>query len=160
MLRVFAALRALAWSTGFIVLWGWLALQIREPAGGTLPAATRPVGTVCMVLGGALALWCISLFVVVGRGTPAPFDPPQQFVPTGPYRWVRNPMYVGGLLVLIGFSLWHHSTAMLLFAAAIAVVLHVFVLVYEEPSLRRRFGGAYEDYRTRIPRWLPRMPRT
>ena len=77
MLRVFAALRALAWSTGFILLWGWLALQIRGPAGGTLPAVTRPVGTVCMVLGGALALWCISLFVVVGRGTPAPFDPPQ-----------------------------------------------------------------------------------
>jgi len=160
MLRWFAALRALAYSAGFIWVWGWLALQVRGPAGGTLPAVTRPAGTALMVVGGAIALWCISLFVLVGHGTPAPFDPPRAFVPVGPYRWVRNPMYVGGLLVLVGFSLWHHSLAMVAFAAGVAVALHLFVILYEEPSLRQRFGATYDDYRTRVSRWLPRVPRS
>lgn len=156
---IFTALRALAYATGFVFLWGWIALQARAVAGGMpLPAGTRPVGVALMAVGGLVALWCIAWFVVAGRGTPAPFDAPRTFVAGGPYRWVRNPMYLGALLVLIGFGLWHSSLSMVLVAVPAAVVVHLFVLGYEEPTLRERFREDYAAYLTRVNRWMPKRP--
>jgi protein-S-isoprenylcysteine O-methyltransferase Ste14 len=159
MTKIFAAVRALAYMTAFVFLWGWLALQMRPIGGGwSLPTGSRLAGTALMVVGGIVVLCCVGWFVFVGRGTPAPFDPPRSFVPEGPYRWVRNPMYLGALLVLIGFGLWHGSLSMVLLALPAAVLAHLFVVLYEEPALRQRFGQPYAAYLALVNRWVPKRP--
>jgi protein-S-isoprenylcysteine O-methyltransferase Ste14 len=158
--ELMAALRTLVYMTGFVFVWGWLALQVRSLGwGGALPQESRAVGTVLMIVGGLLVLSCVGWFVVVGRGTPAPFDPPRSFVPGGPYRWVRNPMYLGALLVLIGFGLWHASLSMALLALPALALAHLFVVLYEEPTLRRRFGPPYAAYLALVNRWVPKPPK-
>ncbi len=112
-----------------------------------------------MIFGGILVLCCAAWFVAVGRGTPAPFDAPRTFVAQGPYRWVRNPMYLGALLVLVSFGLWHHSVSMILLAVPAAVLAHLFVVFYEETTLRRRFGLPYVAYLALVNRWVPKRPR-
>jgi protein-S-isoprenylcysteine O-methyltransferase Ste14 len=102
---------------------------------------------------------CLRDFAVVGRGTPAPFDPPQQLVATGLYRWVRNPMYLSALLLLVGEAIWLAAPVLLRYAAAFFLVMHLFVVLYEEPALRRKFGESYDRYRATVPRWLARRPR-
>jgi protein-S-isoprenylcysteine O-methyltransferase Ste14 len=159
MTRVLVAMRAIGYMAGFVLVWGWLALQLRSVGRDwVLPAGTRVVGTLLMVLGGALVLTCAAWFVVVGRGTPAPFDAPRAFVPGGPYRWVRNPMYLGALVLLVGFGLWHRSPSMALLALPAFVLAHLFVVLYEEPTLRRRFGRPYDAYLTLVNRWVPKPP--
>src|SRR6266566_2162768 len=156
---VFAGVRALVYMTGFVFLWGWLALQARSVYGGLpVSAGFRPVGAALMVAGGMVVVSCAGWFLVAGRGTPAPFDAPRAFVAGGPYRWVRNPMYLGALLVLIGFGLWHQSLSMVLLALPAAAVAHLFVVWYEEPTLRRRFGLPYVGYLALVHRWLPKRP--
>lgn len=156
-----AALRSLLYGTLFLGFWAWVALQTRaidHLLGGPLAPLARPAGVVVMLVGGALAVTCAATFVVHGRGTPAPFDPPREFVAAGPYRWVRNPMYIGGVALLAGFGLWHRSPAMVLFAGILALLFHLFVLLYEEPHLEEEFGETYREYRASVRRWLPRPP--
>ncbi|MFQ5680019.1 MAG: methyltransferase family protein [Gemmatimonadota bacterium] len=158
----FRAVRTAVYGSAFLFLWGWLALQSRpfdRALGGALPEGVRTAGLPLMVVGAVLAFACAALFVARGRGTPAPFDPPREFVATGPYRWVRNPMYVGGLSLLAGFSLWHRSLAMLLFTGLVWGLVHLFVVWVEEPGLERRFGEGYRRYRRTVRRWWPRRPR-
>jgi protein-S-isoprenylcysteine O-methyltransferase Ste14 len=107
--------------------------------------------------GGALALWCIVTFVVIGRGTPAPFDPPRRLVIAGPYRFVRNPMYLGAILALAGAALFYQSWTLLGYCSAFALLMHVFVVAHEEPTLRASFGGDYADYCRRVSRWRPKV---
>lgn len=111
-----------------------------------------------MVVGATLALVCIGTFVVRGRGTPALFDPPREFVAAGLYRRTRNPMYIGGLTLLFGFGLANRSPAMLALTVALSLFMHLFVILYEEPGLKRRFGSSYERYLDSTPRWMPRFP--
>jgi protein-S-isoprenylcysteine O-methyltransferase Ste14 len=106
--------------------------------------------------GAALALWCIVTFAVIGRGTPAPFDPPRRLVVIGPYRLVRNPMYLGAGLALARAALFYESRALLGYCAAFAFVMYLFVVVYEEPTLRATFGAPYVRYCERVHRWWPR----
>ncbi len=158
MKTIWIALRAAVWGSGFVLLWGWIAYQVYlrpPPFGVELPAWVRPAGLVFMPLGGALAVWCIASFVVRGHGTAAPFDPPREFVATGPYGIIRNPMYVGGFLCLAGWALYVGSFGALLVAVGMLVAAHLFVVLYEEPSLESRFGDEYRDYRRRTPRWIP-----
>jgi protein-S-isoprenylcysteine O-methyltransferase Ste14 len=108
-------------------------------------------------LGAAIALRCISTFVVIGRGTPAPFDPPRRLVVRGPYRFVRNPMYIGAALALAGAALFYNSVTLLAYSCVFLVATHLFVIGYEEPTLRRKFGSDYDDYRRNVCRWLPRF---
>lgn len=117
------------------------------------------IGIVLAALGLVGALGCAGTFVVAGRGTPAPFDAPRRFVASGPYRWVRNPMYVAGVVLLLGFGLWHRSAAMSLFAFLFGLAAHLFVVLWEEPRLADRFGQRYLAYRRRVNRWIPRPPR-
>jgi protein-S-isoprenylcysteine O-methyltransferase Ste14 len=102
----------------------------------------------------ACAFWG---FALRGKGTPAPFDPPKQLVVEGPYRIVRNPMYWSVALVMLGEGLVFHSLTLVELAAAFFAATNLFVLFYEEPVLRRKFGAEYEDYCRRVPRWLPRF---
>jgi protein-S-isoprenylcysteine O-methyltransferase Ste14 len=108
-------------------------------------------------LGAGLALYlaCVWQFGSTGRGTPAPIDPPRHLVIRGPYRFVRNPMYLGVLLVVLGWALFFSSRDLLIYAAIVAAAFHFFVLVIEEPILRRKFGSSYAAYTANVRRWLP-----
>ena len=155
------ALRTLVYATGFTLFWGWIALRVRSydaDLGIVLPHWTRGFGIPLMVIGGIVALTCAGTFVVVGQGTPAPFDAPRRFVAVGPYKYVRNPMYVGGLIVFFGFGLYLRSFSVLLLSFGVFLLLHLFVTLYEEPNLRNRFGLSYEDYCRHVNRWIPRLP--
>lgn len=125
--------------------------------------ARRPLlawaGLAPLVAGAGVLLRCIWDFAAAGRGTLAPVDPPTVLVVRGPYRYVRNPMYVGVLWVLLGEAMLFWSVPLLVYAAAFFAMAHAFVTLYEEPALRRRFGASYEAYARDVRRWLPRRPR-
>jgi protein-S-isoprenylcysteine O-methyltransferase Ste14 len=112
-----------------------------------------------IVAGAALYVWCVWNFAAVGDGTPGLWDAPRRVVATGPYRWVRNPIYIGALLVVLGESWLFMSPPLLVYAAAMAVFCHLFVTGYEERKLARQFGDSYLGYRRTVPRWIPRRPR-
>jgi protein-S-isoprenylcysteine O-methyltransferase Ste14 len=142
---------------GFVLV--FLPAQILEEAGVSTPehfGAFQMVGILVTVVGAALALWCVFTFAFVGKGTPAPFDPPRRLVVRGPYGVVRNPMYVGASLALGGAALFYESLALAAFAGGFVVVTHLFVRIYEEPTLWRMFGEEYEAYCRDVGRWLPK----
>ncbi len=114
---------------------------------------------VLIVLGAVGYFWCAWDFAFAGRGTPAPIDPPKVLVARGLYRFVRNPMYISVLLVLVGESLLFRSVALLRYAVIWFAIVYLFVVLYEEPALKRKFGASYEEYRRRVWRWIPRIPR-
>jgi protein-S-isoprenylcysteine O-methyltransferase Ste14 len=107
-------------------------------------------------VGVAVVLWCEWDFATFGRGTPFPLDAPKQLVARGLYRFVRNPMYVGVLLAILGQALWFESAATLWYAMVAALFFHLFVVFYEEPTLRRKFGESYAQYAKAVPRWMPK----
>ena len=108
------------------------------------------------LIGAAVMLCCAWDFIVKGRGTPAPIDPPRELVISGLYRFFRNPMYDGALLVLFGHVLWFPSLALLVCPIIFFVAFHLFVVLYEERTLLKKFGAAYEAYCRSVPRWIPR----
>ena len=109
------------------------------------------------LIGVATLLGCFWDFLVKGKGTPAPIDPPKELVVSGLYHYVRNPMYVGVFLVILGHFLWFGFLNLLIYAVVVGIVFHSFVTLYEEPNLKNRFGAVYEDYLKRVPRWLPKF---
>ena len=109
--------------------------------------------------GSSILLRCIWDFAVSGHGTLAPIDPPLHLVISGLYRYVRNPMYLGVLLVVISEAWLFRSGALLVQAGVAFIVVHGFVLLYEEPHLQRQFGSSYADYCQSVNRWLPRRPK-
>jgi protein-S-isoprenylcysteine O-methyltransferase Ste14 len=106
----------------------------------------------------SLYLWCVWAFAAVGRGTPGPWDAPRQVVAAGPYRWVRNPIYIAALLIVCGEAWLFRSVELLLYAGALAVAFHLLVIGFEEPRLRAQFGEPYETYRGTVARWIPHPP--
>lgn len=115
------------------------------------------LGGLLILLGAPVLLESFGRFALEGRGTPAPIAPPERLVVHGFYRFVRNPMYVAVLLVVAGEGLLFGSVAVLQFALIAFVCVHLFVLLYEEPTLRGKFGAEYETYRSHVRRWLPRL---
>lgn len=115
------------------------------------------LGLLPLATGVAILFWCIRDFAVVGRGTLAPIDPPKVLVARGPYRYVRNPMYIGVMLILLGEAGLFESVGMLIYAAVFLAAAHGFVTFYEEPVLRRKFGESYGAYCRRVHRWRPRL---
>jgi protein-S-isoprenylcysteine O-methyltransferase Ste14 len=109
------------------------------------------------LIGLIVLLWSFWNFLVDGRGTPAPVDPPRELVAAGFYRYVRNPMYAGVLLILIGHFLWFGFWLLLTYTALAFTATHLFVTLYEEPTLKRKFGTAYENYLESVPRWIPKI---
>jgi protein-S-isoprenylcysteine O-methyltransferase Ste14 len=118
-------------------------------------AAPQIAGMILGAVGAAVALWCVFTFATIGRGTPAPFDPPRRLVIRGPYRFVRNPMYIGAGVALASAALFYESWPLLGYAGLFLLVAHVFVVLYEEPTLRRTFGQEYEAYCRQVRRWRP-----
>ena len=154
-----AAIAALAVGAAFFALWFWLLPQwlgFRVDLAGA--ANWRWLAALPSVAGFAVALRCVWDFGWTGGGTPAPVAPPKRLVVVGFYRHVRNPMYVGfaagwvGLWIVFG----HANPVAIAVAAAVALGVHLFVLLYEEPTLRRKFGRDYEQYCRNVHRWWPR----
>ena len=160
--RLWVALRAIVYATAFIALWLWLVYEAHlrpPPLGVHLPAWAAPIGIALMPVGALLMGTCIAAFVLRGRGTPMPLDPPREFVASGPYRWVRNPMYIGMFVFLVGYALCATSFGALLVAFGMLAAAHLFTVLYEEPGLERRFGESYRKYRRTTRRWIPGPPR-
>ena len=107
--------------------------------------------------GAAVLMWCVFDFYRIGGGTLAPWDPPKRLVILGLYRFVRNPMYVGVLALVAGWSLVAGSPVLAAYDAALALVFHFRVILYEEPTLARTFGFDWTEYRKSVPRWLPKL---
>jgi protein-S-isoprenylcysteine O-methyltransferase Ste14 len=157
--HMFVAFRAVAYATCFIgFLLIYLPARILSWAGIVHPGAMawpQFTGMTIGTVGALAALWCVFTFVVKGKGTPAPFDPPRRLVIQGPYRFVRNPMYLGAALALAGAACFYKSVTLLIYGCIFLLVTHFFVIGYEEPTLRRTFGPDYERYCHRVRRWLP-----
>ena len=119
--------------------------------------ALRIVGAVLVVLGLLGLVDSTIRFAFVGLGTPAPIAPPRHLVVSGPYRHVRNPMYVAILVILVGQALVLGTVVLLRYAVMVWVLFHAFVYLYEEPDLAAKFGPEYETYRKHVGRWWPRV---
>jgi protein-S-isoprenylcysteine O-methyltransferase Ste14 len=153
-------LASLLVGAAFLALWFWLLprwLGFRVEISGA--ARWRWIAAIPSALGFAVALRCIWDFGRTGHGTPAPIAPPQKLVVVGPYRYVRNPMYLGffagwiGLWVIFGRA----SRVTVIGACAVVLGTALFVMLYEEPTLRKMFGADYEEYCRNVRRWLPRV---
>ena len=125
----------------------------RSPGGGALTW----LGGLIIFTGAAIYFRCAWEFAVRGLGTPAPIAPTKFLVTTALHRYVRNPMYVGVALIILGQSALFRSVHLAEYAGLMLLVAHAFVIFYEEPTLRRRFGESYEEYCRRVPRWIPRL---
>jgi len=136
----------------------WLILEHRPPSAAALPLYIRLPGGLLMAFGAALYVSCLWDFTFTGRGTPAIWDPPVVFVSKGLYRFVRNPMYLAVVNILVGEALFFQSAVLGWMAAGVMLGFHLFVLIYEEPALKRRFGASYERYCSEVSRWLPCWP--
>src|SRR5574337_1072783 len=143
-------------------------LMVPGTAGVLIPLriAARPIpaptweawsmaGLVLLAAGAAGYFWCLWEFALTGRGTPAPIDPPRHLVVRGPYRFVRNPIYVSAVAVVVGWAAYLHSTPVFLYAIVLAGAFHLFVVTVEEPTLQDKFGDSYTHYRHTVRRWLP-----
>jgi protein-S-isoprenylcysteine O-methyltransferase Ste14 len=159
MKTLFLVLRAIIYLVGALVLWGWLALAVRpndNDFGVVLPTWTEIPGIPLLVVGGMLFLTCVILFILQGRGTLVFWDSPSRFVAVGPYKYVRNPMYIGAFLSLAGFGLLLQSLSVLILSLLQILVFHLFVVLVEERSLEERFGESYVEYKKYVNRWIPK----
>ena len=157
---MFVLARALVYATlfiGFVLV--FLPANVAAWSGTSAPdrnGIPQVLGVIVAAAGALLAVSCILTFVFLGRGTPAPFDPPRKLVVRGPYRLLRNPMYLGAGATLLGAALYYESAALAAYAAVFLVLMHALVRGYEEPMLRQTFGREYEKYCRRVGRWWPR----
>lgn len=162
MKQFYIIIRSIIYVPLFILFFGWLAQNVRvydTKIGVTIAIWTRPIGITFMIIGGILVLLCVVVFILRGKGTPAVFDPPTEFVATGPYAYVRNPMYIGGFILLIGFGLYYTSISILILSIILLELFHLFVVFIEEPALEKLFGKSYFDYKMQINRWIPKRKR-
>jgi protein-S-isoprenylcysteine O-methyltransferase Ste14 len=115
------------------------------------------VGLTCIIVGAALLAACVWEFARKGRGTLSPVDPPRHLVVQGLYRYVRNPMYLAVTMILLGEAISARSFDLVVYWAVFFLLANLFIIGYEEPYLRRRFGASYDEYTTRVRRWIPRI---
>lgn len=158
-MNVFIIVRAVTYAALFVgLVLIYVPARLLSWSGIVRPAAIELqqfAGMVVGASGAAVALWCILTFAFIGKGTPAPFDPPRRLVIQGPYRFVRNPMYIGAGLALASASLFYESLPLLGYTGLFFLATHAFVVWYEEPILRQTFGQEYEAYCRQVRRWWP-----
>jgi protein-S-isoprenylcysteine O-methyltransferase Ste14 len=143
-----------------VVLFPWLIMQFRDGS-QPWPLAVRVLGVVLIALGGIACVATFAQFAVEGIGTPFPTNPPssRKVMVGGPYRYVRNPMYVSYFVVIIGEALLLSRPVLFIYLVGVAVFVVAFVRWWEEPTMGKRFGAEYEAYLKRVPGWWPRWPR-
>lgn len=137
------------------VPWRICRWQMGAPLGGI--AALRVVGGLLIAAGLPVLLDSFARFALKGLGTPAPVFPPQHLVVSGLYRYVRNPMYVAVAALIFGQGLLFGSVRVLEYGVAVWAVFHLWVVIYEEPTLRKTFGAEFEEFCANVPRWVPRL---
>lgn len=156
---MFTIFRALIYASLFVgFLFVYLPARLLARTGIVRPAAIdwpQITGALICAAGVAVALWCVGTFIFVGKGTPAPFDPPRRLVIRCPYRYVRNPMYIGAAFALGGAALFYASLWLLIYDLVLLAMAHTIVVFYEEPTLRKSFGADYETYCRSVRRWRP-----
>jgi protein-S-isoprenylcysteine O-methyltransferase Ste14 len=133
------------------------ALLLRGEPGWRVDGARAVLGGPLILAGALLYACCAYAFARFGQGTPAPIDPPRHLVSRGLYARTRNPMYLGVITMVLGEAVVFGSSRLLAYASAIFTGFHLFVVLYEEPAHRRRFGADFEEYCRRVPRWVPRL---
>lgn len=143
------------------VIAGWLPLRLFErralwPGSWGLE---QWLGALLTLLGAVVFLHSVWVLAVRGQGTPLFFDPPKKLTKRGPYKWVRNPMYLAFCALVAGEALFFHSWHIGVYFVCLVCVLHLVVVLHEERELRFRHGAVYEDYKREVPRWLPRKPK-
>jgi protein-S-isoprenylcysteine O-methyltransferase Ste14 len=121
------------------------------------PGANRPIGFAILAAAHVLLIALVARFVRQGGGTPVPLQPPTQMISQGLYARVRNPMYATYVVIVCGEAILYRSWILLGYTAALALLVHSYVVRVEEPKLRARFGAAYERYCETSGRWLPRL---
>jgi len=158
---MFVLIRTIIYATlfiGFFLIYIPASLLRRSGIGFPLNIEWQQLtGIVIGAIGTSMALWCIFSFAILGKGTPAPFDPPQRLVIRGPYRIVRNPMYLAAGVALTGAALFYDSWELIVYTSVLLVITHLLVVFYEEPVLKKTFGPDYDVYRTQTGRWLPKF---
>jgi protein-S-isoprenylcysteine O-methyltransferase Ste14 len=153
---------ALFWSAVFLVAApGTMAGYIPWAISGWRLDTTRPaliiLGVILVAGGLGLLLECFGRFAIEGHGTPAPLAPPDRLVVTGPYRRVRNPMYVAVTALILGQTALFADIRLLAYGLIFWLLTHAFVVFYEEPALRRAFPKDYPAFAAAVPRWRPRL---
>ena len=148
--RALLAFLALPGTVAFLVPW----MLRRADSTGRI----EPAGLIPLTLGVVLLLWCVRDFYVSGKGTVAPWSPPRQLVVIGLYRFSRNPIYIGVMLILCGWAITYRSQLIAVYAAIVMVAFHLRVVLAEEPWLARTHGDEWRRYRMRVPRWLGIRP--
>lgn len=137
---------------------GWVPLRLRGHAQASSRLLLVSLSTFLIAIGIAIylhtAFWG---FALRGHGTPAPNAPTQKLVVEGLHRYIRNPMYIGVFLIALGQAVLFRSLTLFRYAAGFWLAAHLFVLLYEEPTLERKFGEEYRNYKQRVPRWFPRF---
>jgi protein-S-isoprenylcysteine O-methyltransferase Ste14 len=142
---------AVAWLVGYL-------RPLDSSLGVELPVWVQVPGIVAVVVGAAGVLACGAMLSTVGIGTLRGQERllPKDFLATGPFRFVRNPMSLSGVILMAGIALWHRSALALGLAAGLLLLFHAIIVWVEEPGLERRFGESYREYKRHVPRWLPR----
>lgn len=157
--KLFTGIKTFIFSSVFILVWGWIFLNISRIFDKyfniRFPEWSQICGIVLIFTGSVIGLICIVTLFITGNGTPAPFDAPKKFVSSGPYKFIRNPMYLGGLIILIGFGFYENSISIVLFSILWILSANIFIIYFEEPSLRKRFGSTYDNYCKTVMRWTP-----
>jgi protein-S-isoprenylcysteine O-methyltransferase Ste14 len=153
--------RAITYATLFIgLVLVYLPAQLLSAVGVARPVhfgAPQLAGLIVGAAGATVAISCILTFALVGRGTPAVFDPPRRLVVRGPYKHLRNPMYLGASLALAGAALFYETWVLWVYAGVFLFLTHLVVARYEEPTLRQTFGEDYETYCRQVHRWWPTL---
>ena len=140
----------------------WIPYRLVSSPGprGSIPLGNlRYAGLAAILIGALIYLWCAWDFAFAGKGTPAPIDPPKELVVRGLYKYVRNPMYIGVLSLVLGQAVWFEAVTLFAYAGVVFLLFSAFVFFYEEPALKRKFGDSYKSYCETVPRWLPRVGR-
>jgi protein-S-isoprenylcysteine O-methyltransferase Ste14 len=157
-------IRAIAGSVGFVffggptIVAGLVPWVLTRWDADPQPLALKILGGIVLAAGGALVLETTARFALQGRGTPAPWAPPERFVERGSYRFVRSPMYLGVILLIVGQGLLLGREILYAWAVIAWLIFELSLVVWEEPGLRVRFGESYDDYRRRVRRWVPTRP--
>lgn len=155
-LKLLNYLKTIMWSgifLGFFGLWFVPNLIYGEPISNFIFQFS--LGSLVSLLGLLLIVWCVIIFVERGNGTPSPLDPPKKLQITGPYKYVRNPMYIGYITFLVGLFLNTWNSGFLSLALLFFVAFHLFVVLYEERRLKKLFGQEYLKYTKKVKRWVP-----
>jgi protein-S-isoprenylcysteine O-methyltransferase Ste14 len=135
----------------------YVPLTIAHGSGSTTSQPLMVIGILLLVTGAVVYTWTVWDFASFGRGTPLPIDAPRKLVVRGLYHFVRNPMYLGVILVILGWAGVFSEGWLLIYALGVGIIMHLFVVWYEEPRLQELFGKDFETYRDTAGRWVPRI---